>query len=95
MQFNKTRQYSILYYSVFLLCISAYNEKVVLFLRQANIDEMLKERFPQYSSNNLLKDKIHKIRSHGTDALDRLSNDIDLTILLRFVQYSLILFCDT
>ncbi|XP_041366585.1 E3 ubiquitin-protein ligase HECW2-like isoform X2 [Gigantopelta aegis] len=61
---------------------TAYNEKVVLFLRQANVDEILKERFPQYSSNNLLKDKIHKIRSHGTEALDRLSNDIDLTILL-------------
>ncbi|XP_046367901.1 E3 ubiquitin-protein ligase HECW2-like isoform X1 [Haliotis rufescens] len=59
-----------------------YNEKVVLFLRQPSIDDILKDTFPQYSSNNVLKEKIHKIRSHGTDALDRLCNDIDLTILL-------------
>ncbi|XP_055959261.1 E3 ubiquitin-protein ligase HECW2 [Patella vulgata] len=61
---------------------SAYNEKVVLFLRQTEIDDVIKEKFSSYSSNSSLRDKVHKIRNHGTEALDRLCNDIDLTILL-------------
>ncbi|XP_070210809.1 E3 ubiquitin-protein ligase HECW2-like isoform X3 [Littorina saxatilis] len=61
---------------------TAYNEKVVLFLRQPNVDEQLKEKAPQYSINSALREKVHKIISHGTQVLDRLSNDIDLILLL-------------
>ncbi|GAB1600875.1 E3 ubiquitin-protein ligase HECW2-like [Argonauta hians] len=65
---------------------SAYNDKVVAFLRQANISEVLKEKQSCYASNSSLRDKINKIRTEGTDALDRLSNDIELTILLSLCE---------
>ncbi|KAL8567848.1 hypothetical protein ACOMHN_058970 [Nucella lapillus] len=61
---------------------TAYNEKVVLYLRQPNIDDQLKEKVSQYSTNAALREKVHKIISHGTQVLDRLSNDMDLILLL-------------
>ncbi|KAK7508593.1 hypothetical protein BaRGS_00000159 [Batillaria attramentaria] len=61
---------------------TAYNEKVVLFLRQPNIDDLLKEKVVQYSSNSALREKVHKIILRGTEVLDRLSNDMDLILLL-------------
>lgn len=65
---------------------TAYNDKVVAFLRQSNISEILKEKQCSYSSNSSLREKVNKIRSEGTDALDRLSNDIELTILLSLCE---------
>eukprot|EP00106_Octopus_bimaculoides_P007087 XP_014774529.1 PREDICTED: mediator of DNA damage checkpoint protein 1-like [Octopus bimaculoides] len=65
---------------------TAYNDKVVAFLRQPNISEVLKEKQSCYASNSSLRDKINKIRSEGTEALDRLSNDIELTILLSLCE---------
>lgn len=56
---------------------------MVLFLRQPNIDELLKEKVAAYSTNAVLREKVHKIISHGTQVLDRLSNDMDLILLLR------------
>ena len=61
----------------------AYNDKVVLFLRQPNITDVLKERQPGIVTNNTLKGKIQAIRTDGIEALERLSNDMDLIILLR------------
>lgn len=61
----------------------AYNEKVVLFLRQARIDEILRDKSPQYASSSSLREKVTKIASRGVDMLERFSNDIELTILLR------------
>lgn len=71
---------------MFLFCSFlqiAYNEKVILFLRQPNVDELLKEKEIKYSSNSALKDKVHKIVARGTEALDRYCNDLDLIMLLR------------
>jgi E3 ubiquitin-protein ligase HECW2 len=62
---------------------TAYNEKVVAFLRQANIMDILRERHAPVGTNQALRDKVNAIRVDGTLALDRLSDDIDLTILLR------------
>lgn len=45
--------------------------------------DILKERHPAVGSNQVLKDKITAIRTEGTGALERLSDDIDLIILLR------------
>lgn len=59
----------------------AYNEKVVAFLRQPNILEILKERHG--STSRSLREKINAIRVEGTTALERLSHDLQLTILLR------------
>ncbi len=61
----------------------AYNDKVVLFLRQQNVWEVLKVKQPSVSSSSKLKNKINAIRDHGVEMLERLRNDVELTILLR------------
>lgn len=65
---------------------TAYNDKVVAFLRQPNIINILKERKPQFASNSGLKDSVNSIRADGTAALDRLSHDLELTILLSLFE---------
>lgn len=62
---------------------AAYNDKVVAFLRQPNIIDILKERHPAVGTSQSLRDKVNAIRVEGTTALDRLSHDVHLTILLR------------
>lgn len=62
---------------------TAYNEKVVAFIRQPNILEILAERYPQLSTDQNLKDKINHIRIDGISALDIFGNELELTILLR------------
>uniref|UniRef100_H3DNP4 HECT-type E3 ubiquitin transferase n=1 Tax=Tetraodon nigroviridis TaxID=99883 RepID=H3DNP4_TETNG len=62
---------------------SAYNDKIVAFLRQPNIFEMLQERQPSLSRNHALREKIHYIRNEGTQGVEKLSCDADLVILLR------------
>jgi len=63
---------------------TAYNDKVVQFLRQPGIQDILKEKYPPYATSSPLKDKVTRIISGGTDALDRVSNDLQLTMMLRF-----------
>ena len=64
---------------------SAYNDKVVSFLRQPNAIDILKERHPTFKNNSTLRQKVQLIRNDGVEALERLSNDIELIILLRYV----------
>jgi hypothetical protein len=59
---------------------------VVAFLRQPNIVDILKERHPEFSRNGKLRDKVNTVRAEGTSALDRLSDDLDLTILLSLFE---------
>ncbi|GLH08635.1 E3 ubiquitin-protein ligase [Gryllus bimaculatus] len=65
---------------------TAYNEKVVAFLRQPNIMDILKERHAAVGTSQALRDKVHAVRVDGTLALDRLSDDLDLTILLSLFE---------
>lgn len=65
---------------------TAYNDKVVAFLRQPNIMDILRERHPAVTSNITLKETIGAIRTEGTIALERLSDDIDLIILLSLFE---------
>ena len=65
---------------------TAYNELVVAFLRQPNIFDILKERQPQLSKNQALKEKVNLIRSDGQTALHRLSDDVELTMLLSLFE---------
>lgn len=65
---------------------TAYNDKVVAFLRQPNIVDILRERHPAMASNAALRDRVHAIRAEGTPALGRLSHDLDLTILLSLFE---------
>ncbi|XP_018572832.1 E3 ubiquitin-protein ligase HECW2 isoform X2 [Anoplophora glabripennis] len=64
----------------------AYNDKVVAFLRQPNIFDILRERHPPVGNSSSLRDKINAVRVDGTSALDRLSHDVHLTILLSLFE---------
>ena len=61
-----------------------YNDRVVAFLRQDKIFSVLKEKHSSIGSQKSLKEKIVIIRQEGTAALNRLSHDVELTLLLRF-----------
>ncbi|KAF6730462.1 E3 ubiquitin-protein ligase HECW2 [Oryzias melastigma] len=61
---------------------AAYNEKIVAFLRQGNIFEILQERQPDLCRNHVLREKVQLIRSDGAPSLSRLSGDADLVMLL-------------
>ncbi|XP_064025606.1 E3 ubiquitin-protein ligase HECW1 isoform X7 [Pogoniulus pusillus] len=64
----------------------AYNDKIVAYLRQPNIFEMLQERQPSLARNHALREKIHYIRTEGTHGLEKLSCDADLVILLSLFE---------
>ncbi|XP_053117863.1 E3 ubiquitin-protein ligase HECW1 isoform X2 [Hemicordylus capensis] len=64
----------------------AYNDKIVAFLRQPNIFEMLQERQPSLARNHALREKIHYIRTEGAHGLEKLSCDADLVILLSLFE---------
>uniref|UniRef100_A0A8C7QXA0 HECT-type E3 ubiquitin transferase n=1 Tax=Oncorhynchus mykiss TaxID=8022 RepID=A0A8C7QXA0_ONCMY len=64
----------------------AYNEKIVVFLRQPGILEVLTERQPALSRNHSLREKIHYIRTEGTQRLEKLACDADLVILLSLFE---------
>ncbi|XP_051937937.1 E3 ubiquitin-protein ligase HECW2 [Hippocampus zosterae] len=64
----------------------AYNDKIVAFLRQPNVFEVLQERQPELARNNSLKEKVQFIRSEGAVGLVRLSGDADLVMLLSLFE---------
>ncbi|XP_016894253.1 E3 ubiquitin-protein ligase HECW2 isoform X2 [Cynoglossus semilaevis] len=64
----------------------AYNDKIVAFLRQMNIFEILQERQPDISRNHSLREKVQLIRSDGVSGLARLSGDADLVMLLSLFE---------
>ncbi|CAH1115246.1 unnamed protein product [Psylliodes chrysocephalus] len=64
----------------------AYNDKVVAFLRQPNIFDILRERHPPVGNSSSLRDKVNAVRVDGTSALDRFSHDVHLTILLSLFE---------
>uniref|UniRef100_A0A9J7ZV15 HECT-type E3 ubiquitin transferase n=1 Tax=Cyprinus carpio carpio TaxID=630221 RepID=A0A9J7ZV15_CYPCA len=60
----------------------AYNDKIVAFLRQPNILELLQERQPSLARDHTLREKIHYIRTEGPQGVEKLSCDADLVMLL-------------
>uniref|UniRef100_A0A3Q3MTC4 HECT-type E3 ubiquitin transferase n=1 Tax=Mastacembelus armatus TaxID=205130 RepID=A0A3Q3MTC4_9TELE len=64
----------------------AYNDKIVAFLRQPNIFEILQERQPDLSRNHSLREKVQLIRTDGVSGLARLSGDADLVMLLSLFE---------
>lgn len=65
------------------MTFNLFHLKVVAFLRQPNILEILKERHGQSAVSRSLREKINAVRVEGTPALERLGHDLQLTILLR------------
>ncbi|XP_065053634.1 E3 ubiquitin-protein ligase HECW2-like isoform X2 [Rhopilema esculentum] len=65
---------------------TSYNERVLAFLRQPAIEEILKRKDANLSSKNALRRKIMVIQRDGLRALDRLSNDIELVMLLSICE---------
>ncbi|XP_029046595.2 E3 ubiquitin-protein ligase HECW2 [Osmia bicornis bicornis] len=64
----------------------AYNDKVVAFLRQPNIMDILKERHSALGQNIALREKVSTIRIEGTTALQRLGHDVPLALLLSLFE---------
>uniref|UniRef100_A0A4W5M690 HECT-type E3 ubiquitin transferase n=1 Tax=Hucho hucho TaxID=62062 RepID=A0A4W5M690_9TELE len=59
---------------------------IVAFLRQPNIFEMLQERQPSLARNHVLREKIHYIKTEGSQGVEKLSCDADLVILLSLFE---------
>lgn len=64
----------------------AYNDKVVAFLRQPNIIDILKERHSALGQNIALREKVNTIRVEGTTALQRWGHDVPLALLLSLFE---------
>ncbi|XP_073832023.1 hecw ubiquitin protein ligase isoform X2 [Musca autumnalis] len=64
----------------------AYNEKVIAFLRQPNIIEILRERQGQNNVSRSLREKINILRVEGVPALERMAHDLQLTIMLSLFE---------
>ncbi|RLU19566.1 hypothetical protein DMN91_008123 [Ooceraea biroi] len=64
----------------------AYNDKVVAFLRQPNIMDILKERHSALGQNIALREKVNTIRVEGTIALQRWGHDVPLALLLSLFE---------
>ncbi|CAG0895957.1 unnamed protein product [Darwinula stevensoni] len=69
-----------------------YADRVVAFLRQPNILDILKERHAPVGSSASLREKIQAIRGEGTLALNRLVDDIELIILLSLFEQEIMLY---
>lgn len=57
--------------------------------------DQLKERQPSLESNSRLQEKINRIVAEGTPAIERLSNDLDLIILLSMFENDIMSFVPT
>lgn len=60
-----------------------YSDKVVAFLRQPNIMDILKERHCGFAQNVGLREKVSAIRVEGSTALQKFGHDVPLALLLR------------
>jgi len=63
-----------------------YDEKVVAFLRQTDVEKTLKKREFDYDSKVALQRKISFIQRDGVNGLKRLQNDMELVILLSMFE---------
>lgn len=63
-----------------------YDEKVVAFLKQDGIKDILKDREAEYANKSSLQRKISFIQRDGVNGLKRLQNDMELVILLSMFE---------
>ncbi|XP_052757390.1 uncharacterized protein LOC113517335 isoform X2 [Galleria mellonella] len=64
----------------------AYNDKVVAFLRQANIMSILRERCGAAGAGPALRDKVRAVRADGVAALARYQYDVQFTCMLSLFE---------
>lgn len=65
----------------------SYEEKIVAFLKQPNIFDIIKEkRASSNLLNSTLRDRINQIRAGGVVAVKRFSHDVTLTILISLFE---------
>ncbi|XP_061110454.1 E3 ubiquitin-protein ligase HECW1 [Conger conger] len=72
-----------------------YNDKIVAFLRQPSVFEMLQERQPSLCRNHPLREKVHYIRTEGAHGVEKLSCDADLVILLSLFEEEIMSYVPT
>lgn len=72
--------------------VVAYSDKVVAFLRQPNVMNVLRERYPTVASSNSLRNKIALVQSGGAEVLERFSNDVNLIMLLSLFEHEIMTF---
>ncbi|XP_067952073.1 E3 ubiquitin-protein ligase HECW2-like isoform X2 [Watersipora subatra] len=65
---------------------TAYDEKVVIFLRQPNVLALLQDKYPLLKKNESLKNKINTVISDGCPALKKYRNHVELTIVLSMFE---------
>ena len=85
--FSLNISYLVLLSHVYHITVHIYllPAQVVAWLRQPNIMDILCERHSGLRTSPALRDKVTAIRMDGTAALDRLSHDVDLIIVLRYL----------
>ncbi|CAL8292032.1 unnamed protein product [Lota lota] len=74
------------------LTTPSYNDKILAFLWQPNVFDMLEERQASLARNPALREKIHYIRTAGSQALKKLSCDADLVMLLSLFEEEIMSF---
>lgn len=67
-----------------------YNQQVVAFLSQPNVDDILKTKYQGYARSPTLKANVRKVQSEGERALTRLSNNLDFIMLLSVMEESIV-----
>ncbi|XP_031568245.1 E3 ubiquitin-protein ligase HECW2-like [Actinia tenebrosa] len=69
-----------------------YNQQVIGFLSQSNIDEIISRKQQSYIRNMALKANIRRAQCEGERALERLSNNVDFVMLLSLFEDDIISF---
>nr|XP_009857929.2 E3 ubiquitin-protein ligase HECW2-like [Ciona intestinalis] len=70
----------------------SYNEKVVAFLKQSNILDILKERYPSITTSTVLAERVKTIKNEGLPALERYCNSMQLNIMLSLFEEEIMSF---
>lgn len=66
-----------------------YNQQIVGYLSQQNIDTLLKNKYQPYSRSPTLKANVRRVQAEGERALGRLSNNLDFIMLLSVLEESI------
>ncbi|XP_067021713.1 E3 ubiquitin-protein ligase HECW2-like isoform X1 [Acropora muricata] len=63
-----------------------YNQQIVGFLSQPNVESIIKTKYPTYTRSPSLKANVRRVQTDGERALGRLSNNVDFIMLLSVME---------